>query len=87
MVNTIVIVTILILVQAASATNSDNEDSADPFLSDAIHVTSTLSLQEYFASKMAAKRSSSNLLEGISVSTPSPNTDTGKCCSLYLVDV
>ncbi|XP_067936183.1 PIN2/TERF1-interacting telomerase inhibitor 1-like isoform X1 [Watersipora subatra] len=55
---------------AANSENDSNPDSADPFLSDAQHVTSTLSLHEYFQSKMAAKKnSSSNLLAEMAVST------------------
>lgn len=63
--------------QAASTANSDEEGSADPFLSDALHVTSTLSLQEYFAAKMASRKSSSNnMLADMGSDTPSPDPDT-----------
>ncbi|KAF6024406.1 PINX1 [Bugula neritina] len=61
-----------------SAVNSDDSQASrpDPFLSDTLHVTSTLSLHEYFAAKMASKKSngSTSSLGGLVTATPSPDS-------------
>lgn len=62
---------------------SDVEEcaSSDPFLSDSRIVNSSMSLQDYFSSKLAAKRNSSsaNLLAD---QAPSPSDDHGVTLSL-----